>query len=176
MVVIREGARTDHRATHTDVLATAIIGSCIKLMATLKGERTDVHCTTIEDVVAVTEGARTVRRATYTDDLDTNSIEYGTNLPAALEDEWTVVHCTTFESTAGLDADIHGADTHTDFEAAVHMREAALVDSTETVFGGCTCGGRATVLKTVVHYYETVSVNMLIEVQKVEELDSLSMH
>lgn len=170
MAVIGEGARIDHRVAHTDVLATTITGSCIKLMAALIGKRTIVRCTTIEDVVAVTEGAGTVRRAAYTSDLATDSIEYGTNLPAALEDEWIVVHCTTVESTVGLDTDIHGAYTHPNFEVAVHMREVALVDSTETAFGGCTCGGRAAVLRTVVHYSETVSANMFTVDSESEEV------
>lgn len=71
---------------------------------------------------------------------------------------------------------IHGTDTLQDFEAVVHMRGAAFVDSLGTAFCGGTWKGRAADLRTVLCYSETVLAKMLTAVWKVEAFDSLSMH
>lgn len=55
---------------------------------------------------------------------------------------------------------IHGVDTCSNFEFAIHMREVALVNSIEIMFSGCTCGERVAILRTILCYLKAILTNI----------------
>jgi len=97
---------------------------------------------------------------------------------AAVHSSWAAFNDVMVVTSGGAKTNvvINGADTLQDFEAAVHMREAAFVDSLGSAFCGGTWKGRTADLRTVLRYSETFLDNTLTAVWRVETLDSLGMH
>lgn len=64
------------------------------------------------------------------------------------------------EDSVRFDIVIQWTNTHPNLEVDVHMREVALIDSSNIIFGGCIWKQWTTNWRTILHYPKAILANI----------------